>query len=171
MDATGIDALEVTRAGLREGVLFESHLLAGGTPRPTTCGPARCATSPRSIASISPMPVTSRGWRCRCTTRSSPSSSRKPAPGERELLATASLLHGAGASVSAARDALLDADLHGHSPREVALIAQIIRYHRKGTPPSTSSRRSAAAATSISSRGARSSSGSPPASRRPATAP
>ena len=42
---------------------------------------------------------------------------------------------------------ILNAGLPGFTPREVALIGQAARYHRKGTPTSASSRRSRATAT------------------------
>ena len=59
---------------------------------------------------------------------------------ERELLAAACLLHDIGVAVDYddhhkhSRYLVLNAGLPGFSPREVALIGQIIRYHRKGMP-------------------------------------
>jgi exopolyphosphatase/guanosine-5'-triphosphate,3'-diphosphate pyrophosphatase len=58
-----------------------------------------------------------------------------PVPGERELLVAAARLHGGRDSNPLhAREAVLAAELYGHTPREVALLAQIARYERKGTP-------------------------------------
>jgi exopolyphosphatase/guanosine-5'-triphosphate,3'-diphosphate pyrophosphatase len=59
---------------------------------------------------------------------------------ERELLFSACVLHDIGMSVDYddhhkhSRYLILSADLPGFSPREVALIAQAARYHRKGMP-------------------------------------
>ena len=59
---------------------------------------------------------------------------------ERELLAAACLLHDIGVAVDYddhhkhSRYLVLNAGLPGFTPREVALIGQIIRYHRKGMP-------------------------------------
>jgi exopolyphosphatase/guanosine-5'-triphosphate,3'-diphosphate pyrophosphatase len=59
---------------------------------------------------------------------------------ERELLFAACVLHDIGMSVDYddhhkhSRYLILNAGLAGFSPREVALIAQAARYHRKGMP-------------------------------------
>jgi exopolyphosphatase/guanosine-5'-triphosphate,3'-diphosphate pyrophosphatase len=59
---------------------------------------------------------------------------------ERELLAAAAQLHDIGATIDYddhhkhTRYLVLSAGLPGFTPRETALIGQICRYHRKGTP-------------------------------------
>jgi exopolyphosphatase/guanosine-5'-triphosphate,3'-diphosphate pyrophosphatase len=59
---------------------------------------------------------------------------------ERELLWAACVLHDIGMSVDYddhhkhSRYLILSAGLPGYSPREVAVIAQAVRYHRKGDP-------------------------------------
>jgi exopolyphosphatase/guanosine-5'-triphosphate,3'-diphosphate pyrophosphatase len=59
---------------------------------------------------------------------------------ERELLWAASMLHDIGMTVDYddhhrhSRYLILGAGLPGFSPRETALVAQSVRYHRKGTP-------------------------------------
>jgi exopolyphosphatase/guanosine-5'-triphosphate,3'-diphosphate pyrophosphatase len=64
----------------------------------------------------------------------------KPRPAERELLWAAAMLHDVGMTISYAdhhkhsRYLIVSAELPGFDPRERALIAQITRYHRKGTP-------------------------------------
>jgi exopolyphosphatase/guanosine-5'-triphosphate,3'-diphosphate pyrophosphatase len=64
----------------------------------------------------------------------------EPTEGERELLWAAAMLHDVGMAVSYddhhkhSRYLILNAELPGFDPRERALIAQITRYHRKGTP-------------------------------------
>jgi len=59
---------------------------------------------------------------------------------ERELLWAASMLHDIGISVDYddhhkhSRYLILNAGLPGFSPVEVAIVAQAVRYHRKGMP-------------------------------------
>jgi exopolyphosphatase/guanosine-5'-triphosphate,3'-diphosphate pyrophosphatase len=64
----------------------------------------------------------------------------KPGEGERELLWAAAMLHDVGMAINYddhhkhSRYLILSAELPGFAPRERALIAQMSRYHRKGTP-------------------------------------
>ncbi len=64
----------------------------------------------------------------------------KPKPGERELLWAAAMLHDVGMTISYddhhrhSRYLIISAELPGFDPRERVLIAQMTRYHRKGTP-------------------------------------
>jgi len=64
----------------------------------------------------------------------------EPGPGERELLWAAAMLHDVGMTINYddhhkhSRYLILSAELPGFDPRERALIAQISRYHRKGAP-------------------------------------
>jgi exopolyphosphatase/guanosine-5'-triphosphate,3'-diphosphate pyrophosphatase len=59
---------------------------------------------------------------------------------ERELLAAAALLHDLGTLIGYdahdihSQTLITNAGLPGYSPREIALIALLTRYHRKGTP-------------------------------------
>ena len=59
---------------------------------------------------------------------------------ERELLWAACVLHDIGTAIDYddhhrhSHYLILNAGLPGFSPREVALIGQAVRYHRKGTP-------------------------------------
>jgi exopolyphosphatase/guanosine-5'-triphosphate,3'-diphosphate pyrophosphatase len=61
-------------------------------------------------------------------------------PAERELLWAAAMLHDIGTAIDYddhhkhSRYLILNAGLPGFTPRETALIGQIARYHRKGTP-------------------------------------
>ncbi len=63
----------------------------------------------------------------------------EPEPGERELLWAAAMLHDVGMTISYddhhkhSYYLIVSAELPGFDPRERALIAQITRYHRKGT--------------------------------------
>src|SRR5262249_11588865 len=60
--------------------------------------------------------------------------------GERRLLWAAATLHDIGIAIAYdghhahSHYLIVNAGLAGFSPREVALIAQIVRYHRKGMP-------------------------------------
>jgi exopolyphosphatase/guanosine-5'-triphosphate,3'-diphosphate pyrophosphatase len=64
----------------------------------------------------------------------------EPEPGERELLWAAAMLHDVGMTISYddhhkhSRYLIVSAELPGFDPRERALIGQITRYHRKGAP-------------------------------------
>ena len=61
-------------------------------------------------------------------------------PAERELLWAAAMLHDIGIAIDYddhhkhSRYLILNAGLPGFSPRETALIGQMARYHRKGSP-------------------------------------
>jgi len=61
-------------------------------------------------------------------------------PAERELLWAAGILHDIGTAVDYddhhkhSRYLVLNAGLPGFSARETALIGQLVRYHRKGSP-------------------------------------
>ena len=63
-----------------------------------------------------------------------------PEPGEPELVEAAALLHDVGMAVDYddhhkhSSYLILGSGLPGFTPREVALIALMARYHRKGTP-------------------------------------
>src|SRR6185437_4572243 len=60
--------------------------------------------------------------------------------GERELLRAASLLHDIGMAIDYddhhkhSRYLILNGALPGFSPRELVIVAEIARYHRKGMP-------------------------------------
>ena len=73
LEAGGFESLEVTEAGLREGVFFER--LLGGTPGETgahrcsrTSAARACSTWPTSTPSTRPTPSTWRRWRWGCST-------------------------------------------------------------------------------------------------------
>src|ERR687895_1217988 len=135
MEAGGFDTLEVTEAGLREGVFFAS-LLADRDP--PLFEDVRAA-SVRNLATqyhadaahtehVATLALTM--W-----------DALGPGdPLERELLWAAAMLHDIGTTIDYddhhkhSRYLILNAGLPGFSPRETALIGQIARYHRKGTP-------------------------------------
>jgi exopolyphosphatase/guanosine-5'-triphosphate,3'-diphosphate pyrophosphatase len=135
MEAGGFDAMEVTEAGLREGVFF-SQLLKHRDP-PLFNNVRRASVRnlageydqdnphTRHVAELALMMWDALG---------------SGDPVERELLWAAAMLHDIGMSVDYddhhkhSRYLILNAGLPGFSPREVALIAQAARYHRKGMP-------------------------------------
>lgn len=140
MEVAGFDAIEVTEAGLREGVFFEA-LLAGSDP--PLLENVREASVRNLAAQYHPEPahtahVTALAlqvWDGLARAALHPGD-----PEERELLWAAGMLHDIGTAIDYddhhkhSRYLILSAGLPGHSPRETALIGQIARYHRRGQP-------------------------------------
>jgi len=127
LEEGGFDGLEATEAGLREGVFFE-RLLASvdnlaaqyGADTDHTHHVARLALEMfDELADADLHPGD---------------------PAERELLRAASLLHDIGMAIDYddhhkhSRYLILSDELPGFSPREALLVAEMVRYHRKGTP-------------------------------------
>jgi exopolyphosphatase / guanosine-5'-triphosphate,3'-diphosphate pyrophosphatase len=140
LDVGGFDALEVSEAGLREGVFFE-ELLAG---RDKPLLPDVRAASVRNLAAqYHPEAAHTEHvarlaleiWDALAAAGVHPGRAD-----ERELLWAAALLHDVGTAVDYddhhkhSRYLILNAGLPGFSPRETALIGQAARYHRKGQP-------------------------------------
>jgi exopolyphosphatase/guanosine-5'-triphosphate,3'-diphosphate pyrophosphatase len=135
----GFDAIEVTEAGLREGLFFNSYL--GGDPplfddvrRASVMNlAARYHVDPAHTEHVARLAM---GLFDELAAAGLHDGDRW----ERELLFCASVLHDIGMSVDYddhhkhSRYLILNAGLAGFDPREVALIAQATRYHRKGTP-------------------------------------
>ncbi len=140
LDASGLDGIEVTDAGLREGVFFERHL-AGQDP-PLLDDVRRASVL--NLAARYKMDVA----HTRHVAKLALSMFDQLAkiglhdgdPRERELLWAACMLHDIGMSVDYddhhkhSRYLILSAGLPGFAPTEVALIAQATRYHRKDMP-------------------------------------
>jgi exopolyphosphatase/guanosine-5'-triphosphate,3'-diphosphate pyrophosphatase len=140
MEAIGSERLEVTHSGLREGVFFSSYL-AGAEP--PLFDDVRVASVLNLAAQYQPDLV-------HCTHVASLAGQLldsldgglPPAAGVdvAQLLWAASMLHDIGVAVDYddhhkhSRYLILAAGLPGFSQRELALIAQTVRYHRKGTP-------------------------------------
>lgn len=142
MEAGGFDGLEVTEAGLREGVFFERHLDG----------------DPPLFDDVRQASVVNMAAQYGMDTDSSPHTAHvvrlalglfdqlaaaglhRGDPVERELLWASCLLHDIGMTVDYddhhkhSRYLILNAGLPGFEPREVALIGQAVRYHRKGSP-------------------------------------
>jgi exopolyphosphatase/guanosine-5'-triphosphate,3'-diphosphate pyrophosphatase len=140
MDLGGFEVLEATEAGLREGVFFatllERHdppLFADVRRASVDNLAAQYDASPAHVAQVARLALEI--W------DSLAAAGRHPGdPEERELLEAAATLHDIGVSIDYddhhkhSRYLVLSAGLPGFSPRETALIGQMCRYHRKGSP-------------------------------------
>ena len=140
MDEGGFDVLEVTEAGLREGLFFE-HFLAGTDP-PLLDDVRRASVDnlanryqsdlshPRRVADLS----------LQVFDALAEAGLYEPDGSDRELLWAACMLHDIGTVIDYddhhkhSRYLILNGGLPGFTPREVELIALVARYHRKGTP-------------------------------------
>ena len=140
MEVCGFDELEATEAGLREGVFFETLLT--GTDPPLFADVRRASVLNLAAQYHPEFAHTEHVAELSLTMWDElGAAGRHPAdPAERDLLWAAALLHDTGTAVDYddhhkhSRYLILNAGLPGYSDRETALIAQIARYHRKGTP-------------------------------------
>lgn len=141
LDAGGFQELEVTEAGLREGVFFERHLDGGAHPplfedvrRASVLNLA--ARYHMDVAHTRHVAALALGMFDQLARMGLHAGD----PVERELLWAACVLHDIGMSVDYddhhkhSRYLILNGGLPGFSPTEVAIIAQAARYHRKGMP-------------------------------------
>ncbi len=140
MEAGGFDALEVTEAGLREGVFFET-LLAGSDPplfddvRAASVRNLAAQYHPDAAHTAHVARLALEIWDALAQAGVHPGKAE-----ERELLWASAVLHDIGTAVDYddhhkhSRYLILNAGLPGFSPRETALIGQAARYHRKGQP-------------------------------------
>jgi exopolyphosphatase/guanosine-5'-triphosphate,3'-diphosphate pyrophosphatase len=140
MKAGGFERLEVTEAGLREGAFFE-ELLAGDDP--PLFDDVRAASVRNLAAQYHPETAhTDHVARLALEIwdELADAGVHKGDPHERDLLWAAAVLHDIGTAVDYddhhkhSRYLILNAGLPGFSPREIALIGQAARYHRKGRP-------------------------------------
>ncbi|HEX3316538.1 MAG TPA: Ppx/GppA phosphatase family protein [Solirubrobacteraceae bacterium] len=140
LQAGGFERMEVTEAGLREGI-FQATQLA---PRdPPLVADVRGASVRNLSAQYDADERHAQHVAALALSMFDGLASAGLHPGdsdERELLWAAALLHDIGTTVDYddhhrhSRYLILNAGLPGFSLREVALIAQMARYHRKGTP-------------------------------------
>ena len=138
MEAGGFGVLEATDAGLREGVFFET--LFGDPP---LVFDVREATV-RNLAAQYGTDFAHAEHVVRLALELwdglAAAGVHRGDPAERELLWAAAMLHDIGTAVDYddhhkhSRYLLLSAGMPGYSPREVGLIGQAVRYHRKGNP-------------------------------------
>jgi len=139
LDLGGFDGIEVTRAGLREGVFFSRRLLRGSAP---LLADVRVA-SIRNLALQFDADIGHADHVARLALQLHDSLVAEgvfaPAPEERGLLWAAALLHDIGMTIGYdghpdhAHYLILQAGLPGYGPHETELIAQIVRHHRKGS--------------------------------------
>jgi exopolyphosphatase/guanosine-5'-triphosphate,3'-diphosphate pyrophosphatase len=134
------EGIEVTEAGLREGVFLARTLLAGSEPLLSDVRQA--AVRNLAIQYESDMEHVEHVAELSVQMFDSlvEGGLFEPREGERELLSAAAMLHDVGMTISYddhhkhSRYLIESAELPGFDPRERALIAQMTRYHRKGVP-------------------------------------
>jgi exopolyphosphatase/guanosine-5'-triphosphate,3'-diphosphate pyrophosphatase len=132
--------MEVTEAGLRDGIFLARTILDEAAPQLPDVREA--AVRNLAIQYESDLEHTEHVASLSLQMHRSLSDAQliEPAEGERELLWAAAMLHDVGVTISYddhhkhSRYLILSADLPGFDPRERALIGQIARYHRKGAP-------------------------------------
>lgn len=138
LEATGAQGIEVVEAGLREGIFLASQLAPADPPIVPDVRVASVTNLARQhgvdlvhaehIAELAEQLV-----------HALPDAGL-PEPGEPELVEAAALLHDVGMAVDYddhhkhSSYLILGSGLPGFTPREVALIALMARYHRKGMP-------------------------------------
>src|SRR5262249_31227381 len=136
----GFDGIEVTEAGMREGVFLARTLLASGEPLIENVREAAVRNLAiqyeSDIAHVEHVALLALQLHDSLVA----AGMFVPRPDERELLWAASMLHDVGMTIAYddhhkhSQYLIVSAELPGFSPRERALIAQISRYHRKGAP-------------------------------------
>jgi len=140
MEHGGFDTLEVTEAGLREGVFFE-RLLEGSDPpllddvrRESVTNLAhRFRTDDEHVQHVARLSL-------QIFDALAEAGLHDPDGSERELLWAACMLHDIGVAIDYddhhrhSHYLILHAGLPGFDPRELDLIALIARWHRKGDP-------------------------------------
>jgi exopolyphosphatase / guanosine-5'-triphosphate,3'-diphosphate pyrophosphatase len=140
MESGGFDALDVTEAGLREGVLFEELFADREEPlfddvREASVRNLAAQYHPEQAHTEHVARLALEIWDALAAAGVHPGDAD-----ERELLWAAAILHDIGTAVDYddhhkhSRYLILNAGLPGFSPRETALIGQAARYHRKGQP-------------------------------------
>ena len=140
LEAGGLDSVEVTEAGLREGIFFERLL---GDHDPPLFADVR-RSSVRNLAAQYPVAAEHTAHVAHLALELfdglAAAGLHAGDPAERELLWAAAMLHDVGMSIDYddhhkhSRYLILNGGLPGFTPRELMLVAQVVRYHRKGTP-------------------------------------
>ena len=140
IDVLGVDRIEVTHAGLREGVFFSSYLAPAQPP----------LFDDVRVASVRNLATQYQADLVHCTHVAELAGQllgsldhdfpRVDGLDTAQLVWAAGMLHDIGVAVDYddhhkhSRYLILAAGLPGFSQRELALIAQTVRFHRKGTP-------------------------------------
>jgi exopolyphosphatase/guanosine-5'-triphosphate,3'-diphosphate pyrophosphatase len=140
LEVGDFDGIEATDEGLREGIFFERHLAGNGVP---LFDDVRRASVENLAAQYDVItPHTEHVARLALSMFDDLAAAGLHAgdAAERELVWAASMLHDIGMSIDYddhhrhSRYLVLNGGLPGYSPRELALVAEMVRYHRKGTP-------------------------------------
>ncbi|MBS1869646.1 MAG: Ppx/GppA family phosphatase [Actinobacteria bacterium] len=138
LEGSGAAGIEVTEAGLREGI-FLSGLLAPADPplvEDVRTASVRNLARQHGVDLVHAEHIAALAHQL---LEALPGAGL-PEPGEPELVEAAALLHDVGMAVDYddhhkhSSYLILGSGLPGFTPREVALIALMARYHRKGTP-------------------------------------
>jgi exopolyphosphatase/guanosine-5'-triphosphate,3'-diphosphate pyrophosphatase len=135
MEAGGFEVMEVTEAGLREGVFYAS--LLDGTYPPLIENVREHSVRNLAAQYHADLAHTEHVAGLALSMWDELGSGD---PVERELLWAAAMLHDIGVAIDYddhhkhSRYLILNAGLPGFSTRETALIGQMARYHRKGSP-------------------------------------
>jgi exopolyphosphatase/guanosine-5'-triphosphate,3'-diphosphate pyrophosphatase len=144
LEEGGFEALEVTEAGLREGVFFERYLARNGDP--PLFHDVRQATVVNLAAQygMDPHANPHTAHVAKLALELFDELATAGLHGgdalERELVWASALLHDIGMTVDYddhhkhSRYLVLNAGLPGFTQREMALVGQAVRYHRKGMP-------------------------------------
>ncbi|HEY4279411.1 MAG TPA: Ppx/GppA phosphatase family protein [Conexibacter sp.] len=138
LEATGAPGIEVVEAGLREGIFRAGELSELDPP----IAPDVRRASVENLARQHGVDLVHAEHIAELADQlaSALPSAGLPAPGDPELLWAAAILHDVGMAVDYddhhkhSSYLILGSGLPGFTPREVALIALMARYHRKGTP-------------------------------------
>ncbi len=140
LEAGGFNGIEVTEAGLREGIFFERLL---GDGREPLLGDVRRSSVFNLAAQYDATPAHTRhvaSLALGLFDELAVAGLHAGDEAERGLLEAACLLHDIGVAVDYddhhkhSRYLVFNAGLPGFTQREVALIGQMVRYHRKGNP-------------------------------------
>ena len=140
IEAGGFDGVDVTEAGLREGIFFERHLAPADPP----LFPDVRRASVENLAAQYHVDRAHTEHVARLSLQMFDELAQlglHPGdPAERELVWAAAMLHDVGMAIDYddhhkhSRYLILNSALPGFDPRELVLISEIVRYHRKGTP-------------------------------------
>ena len=136
----GFEGIEVTEAGLREGLFLGRTMLAPEDPLIPDVREAAVRNLAVQYESDLPHVEHVAVLALEMFDSLVDGGLFEAGPGERELLWAAAMLHDVGMTINYddhhkhSRYLILNAELPGFDPRERGLIAQMSRYHRKGTP-------------------------------------
>jgi exopolyphosphatase/guanosine-5'-triphosphate,3'-diphosphate pyrophosphatase len=139
LDVAGLDGVEATEAGLREGVFFERHLAPSGmfdNVRRSSVLNLHAQYDGHDDPHVEHVSRLS----LEMFDDLAAAGLHAGDPEERELLWAAAMLHDIGVHVDYddhhkhSKYLILNGGLPGWTQREIALIAPMARYHRKGSP-------------------------------------